>query len=441
MKFWQKAFLGILLVFIISINTCLFLISRYSYSLNLQRDTDRALGEYHFISNSVNENMSSLNIGDQSVPANTSIESFMRSYADYYSKQDVYLELWDKDNIIFSNIPSWAKSSNLIRSTDSKTRKAIVKTADKKIFLYITGKLDVQFENYSLIYVRDLTSLQIAHTQLTKYLIYVSAAVEVVLALVLIILLKKLTFPIRALQKSAGRIAEGNYDERINLPGKDEFHEFADTFNKMSSRIQEHVTELDKTAQDKQTLVDNLAHELRTPLTAIRGYAEYLQNANASEEHKITAAGYILSETKRMQNLAFKLLDLALTRNAPLDLKKIYPLELLKGTKATLEDKLKNKNIELELNSELNELTGDYVLLQSLLVNLVDNAIKASKKDSLIRLSAYFDHAPVITVQDFGCGMWRKNIFLSCVSHFTGWIKHVQEAPVELDLDFLSVSR
>lgn len=414
MKFWQKAFLGILLVFIISINICLFLISRYSYSLNLQRDTDRALGEYYFISNSVNENMNSLYIREQSIPANTSIESFMRSYADYYSKQNVYLELWDKDNIIFSNIPSSAKATNQIKSTDSKIHKAVIRTSDKKSFLYVTGKLDVQFENYSLIYVRDLTSLQIAHAQLIKYLIFVSAAVEVILALVLIILLKKLTFPIRALQKSAGRIAEGNYDERINLPGKDEFHELAETFNKMSSRIQEHVTELDRTAQDKQRLVDNLAHELRTPLTAISGYAEYLQNANASEEHKIIAAGYILSETKRMQSLAFKLLDLALTRNATLELKKISPLELLKGTKAALEEKLTEKNIELVLNSQLNELTGDYVLLQSLLVNLVDNAIKASKKDSLIRLSVYFDGFPVIKVQDFGCGMEEKHISLVC---------------------------
>jgi len=61
MKFWQKAFIGILVVFIISINICLFLIAQYSFSLNMKRDTDRALGEYHFITNSVGETVNSFN--------------------------------------------------------------------------------------------------------------------------------------------------------------------------------------------------------------------------------------------------------------------------------------------------------------------------------------------------------------------------------------------
>lgn len=46
MKFWQKAFIGFLIVFIIFINICLFLTSKYSFSLNMKRDTDRALGDY-----------------------------------------------------------------------------------------------------------------------------------------------------------------------------------------------------------------------------------------------------------------------------------------------------------------------------------------------------------------------------------------------------------
>ena len=43
MKFWQKSFLGVLAVFIVFMNICLYLISKYSFALNLDRDKDRRL--------------------------------------------------------------------------------------------------------------------------------------------------------------------------------------------------------------------------------------------------------------------------------------------------------------------------------------------------------------------------------------------------------------
>ena len=140
----------------------------------------------------------------------------------------------------------------------------------------------------------------------TRFLIIVSAATEVVLSLALVLLLRRLTKPIRDLEAATKEIASGVYDRRVTVRGKDEFHDLAEHFNKMAGNIEEHIAELDRTAQEKQNLVDNLAHELRTPLTAIRGYAEYLQNAHAREEDRIVASDYILSETRRMQNLAFK---------------------------------------------------------------------------------------------------------------------------------------
>jgi signal transduction histidine kinase len=216
------------------------------------------------------------------------------------------------------------------------------------------------------------------------------------------------------MQKATRKISSGVYDERINLPGKDEFHDLAENFNQMADSIQEKITELDKNVQDKQRLVDNLAHELRTPLTAILGYAEYLQNANASEQNRIKAASYIISETGRMKNLTFKLLDLALIRNSKLDIQQIIPLELLHQVKSALESKLKEKSIKLDIHSSLNELKGDIILLQSLLVNLVDNAVKASSKDSFIQLSAYFDTVPILEVKDFGCGMEEEQTVLVC---------------------------
>lgn len=414
MKFWQKAFIGILVVFILSINICLYLTSKYSFSLNLKRDTDRASGEYHFIIDGIYSTMNSIYYREQTAPSPSSLESLMRSYADYYKEQNVFFELRQSGKLIFTNIPSGAMPG--INAGEPEKDAYIIKVLPGNgiNYLYIVGKVGGQFEDYTFTYVRDLSELYTAHSRLTRYLITVSALVEIVLALVLLLLLRKLTYPITIMRKATYKIASGVYDERIHIPGRDEFHDLAENFNQMASSIQEKINELDKNAQDKQRLIDNLAHELRTPLTAIRGYAEYLQCANTTERNRIKAAGYIISETDRMKNLAFKLLDLALVRNGKPDFQEIIPSELLRQVKAVSEAKLKEKSIVLDIRSALDKLIGDSTLLQSLLENLLDNAVKASAEGSVIVLSAYFDTVPVLEVRDSGCGMEEEQTALVC---------------------------
>lgn len=414
MKFWQKAFIGILAVFILSINICLYLTSKYSFSLNLKRDTDRASGEYHFIVNGVYSTLNSIYYREHAAPAPSSAESLMRSYADYYKEQNVFLELRQSGKLIFTNIPSVAMSGiNAAEpAKDAYTIKVLQGSGVN--YMYIVGNIGGQFGEYTLTYVRDLSELYAAHSRLTRYLITVSALVEIALTLVLLLFLRKLTYPITIMRKATRKIAGGVYDGRISIPGRDEFHDLAENFNQMASSIQEKISELDKNAQDKQRLIDNLAHELRTPLTAIRGHAEYLQCANTTELNRIKAAGYIVSEIDRMKNLAFKLLDLALAKTGKPDFQEIIPSELLHQVKAAAEAKLKAKSILLDIRSELDKLIGDPVLLQSLLANLVDNAANASAEGSAIILSAYFDAVPALEVRDWGCGMEEAQTALVC---------------------------
>lgn len=415
MKFWQKSFLAILVLFVGSINICLYLTSKYSFSLNVQQETDRALGEYHFISNGIYETMSSLYYRQQAAPTASSIDSLMGSYADYYATQGVYLELIQSNKLLFSNIPASAKSGlNADKSTKSVYAMKILPSSGNH-YLDIVGVISGPNRDYTLTYVRNMSQLYDSHARLTRYLIIVSTVIETLLALALLLILRKLTHPIRLMQKATRKIAGGVYDERIRIPGRDEFHDLAENFNLMAKSIQEKIDELDRNVQEKQRLIDNLAHELRTPLTAIRGYAEYLQSAHANEQNRMKAAGYIMSETDRMKDLVYKILDLALVRNSKLDLQEIHPSELLSQVESLTASKLKEKNIELEVRCALDDrLVGDSILLQSLLVNLIDNAAKASANHSVITLSAYFDSAPILEVSDSGCGMEEEQISLVC---------------------------
>ncbi|SHI11366.1 Signal transduction histidine kinase [Sporobacter termitidis DSM 10068] len=414
MKYWQKTFLIMLTVFIVFINVCLFLTSKYSFALNLNRDTDRALSEYRLVVSSVYQTMYSMAGRDQSSLTPSSEASVMRSYADYYLSQGVTFELKRSDTVVFSNLPSGASAAADLSAPADGTYAVQTVPAAGGSFLCITGRLGGQFGDYSLTFLRELSELYTTHRQLTVYLIAVGAALESVLAVVLSLILRKLTQPIRTLRSAARGIAGGSYGERIPLRGRDEFSDLSAAFNQMAVSVQDKIDELDKNAQAKQRLIDNLAHELRTPLTAIRGYAEYLQGAYASEENRIVAAGYIISETDRVKNLALKLLEMALVRNGSPVFDTVAAPALLREIAGLSEPRLREKNLRLELECALDTLVGDGDLLQSLLLNLVDNAVKASPPGAAILLSAYFDGHPVLEVADSGCGMETSEIQLVC---------------------------
>lgn len=101
-----------------------------------------------------------------------------------------------------------------------------------------------------------------------------------ILLLLLYLLIRQLTKPLKQLSKTTKTIAEGKYTERVQLRSKDEFGELALNFNRMANAVEQHVIELSNMADEKQRMVDNLAHELRTPLTSMQGFAEFLTSAN-----------------------------------------------------------------------------------------------------------------------------------------------------------------
>lgn len=109
-------------------------------------------------------------------------------------------------------------------------------------------------------------------------------------------------------------MTSGDFNGRLPEKGRDEVAAMAHSFNQMAETIKTQIAELEEAAAQKQRLVDNFAHELRTPLTAIYGYAEYLQKAAVSEEDKVSSAGYIMSQCRRLSNLSQQLLELSAPR-------------------------------------------------------------------------------------------------------------------------------
>jgi len=406
MKFWQRAYLSILLLFILFFYSSIFLVSNFAYRTSLNSERERSFGEASFISASLGRDLSvSLqNDGDTS----SDVYSFFRRYADFYKSQDIYLELWKNDFFLIGNIPD---SPIKKYDTNSEEQKSIIVEYGSKKYLLVASSFLCDSDSYTLIYTHDLEGFTQEHNALSQFLMLSGAALAALLAVGLYFLLRRLSKPIENLDEATGCIADGDYSMRVPVHGKDEFAALARHFNSMADEIEGKIHELQTTAGQKQRFIDNLAHELRTPLTAIRGYAEYLKNANIDEDDKIASIDYIISEAVRIEEMTNKLLDLALLRNNVLETAEIDLPELFNAVSDKMRPKFSEKNITLETSCELSAITGDRVLLECLLNNLLDNAIKASDDGATVQLVALLENGEtIINIRDFGRGMTEEHL-------------------------------
>ena len=140
--------------------------------------------------------------------------------------------------------------------------------------------------------------------------------------------------------------------------------------------------------------VSRLAHEMRTPLTVMQGYAETLRDARLTEEQRHMAASYIAEESARLSGVSNRLLTL---HSAKEEATSFEPVDV-----EDLFDHIRQTYPAVIYEVRWPTVFGDRAMLSSLLNNLVDNAVKASRAGAPIELRA---EPNVLTVTDHGSGL------------------------------------
>ncbi|WP_088186699.1 HAMP domain-containing sensor histidine kinase [Desulfosporosinus sp. FKA] len=408
MKFWQKTFLLTLFLFLIIFDSSMFLLANSAFTNSLNNEKERSLGEQYFISNAIAKDLSAIKA--RGSDTDMALRSLFSAYTSYYKDQQVYLELLKNGKALYSNIPGYDGTKPEL-SVDAGFRNTVLRTVEHHKYFYVAGYLPNPCDEYVLVYAHDISKLTASQAQLTRFLTTVSIFISLLLTGALYLLLRRLTKPIAQLSLAAQRISDGELNERAMVIGRDEFSELAVNFNGMAEKVQGQIKALEVAAEQKQQFIDNLAHELRTPLTTIYGFAEYIQRASITDDDRITATQYILSESKRLQQIAFKLLDLALLRHSEIDLTEVRVDNLFEKSMNTIRQKADQKQIAIEVDVRISSVKGDAALLESLIINLLDNAVKACSLKGKIGLNAYADgNEKILEIKDNGCGMTKEQI-------------------------------
>jgi two-component system, OmpR family, sensor histidine kinase KdpD len=163
------------------------------------------------------------------------------------------------------------------------------------------------------------------------------------------------------------------------------------------------------------TLMDSVSHELKTPLAVIHGSATALKQEEILTDKNAVSnlVDEIIAGSDRMQNLVQNLLDMNRLEADKIQLKKepVIISELIMMVVNRLEARLKDKNLEINIEENIPPAYLDFVLMEQAIRNIVDNACVHTGNNTDIKISAgiYGDNLLEIRIEDNGSGLPQEN--------------------------------
>lgn len=262
--------------------------------------------------------------------------------------------------------------------------------------------------SYQIFITRDVTDVYQGIYTLRLQFIAICLGTFILSAVIIMLCTFRALQPLKTLQKSAAAIANGIYDQRIGIHGRDEIAELGKSFNKMADAVQQNIEKITATAEERKLLLGALTHELKTPMTAIIGYSEYLQKSRLTVAQREEAIDFIHLESQRLERLTQKMMRLiTLTDGESVQLSIVPVKQLFTMIERTVLVTAKERGVNVTMDFESVYYNMDVDLIASVIINLFDNACAAGAKNVHINATQ-----AGVTVSDDGCGIPSKALEL-----------------------------
>lgn len=168
------------------------------------------------------------------------------------------------------------------------------------------------------------------------------------------------------------------------------------------------VTESAKREQLRREFTSNVSHELKTPLTSISGFAEIMKSGGTSEETVMDFSKSIYDEAQRLISLVSDIIKISELDEGYVQFEKeqVDLYELSEEIAERLKPEAEKKKVRISVLGEKAEIFGVRKILDEMIYNLCDNAIKYNKENGLADIIITSAEGKVqLTVRDTGIGI------------------------------------
>jgi len=229
------------------------------------------------------------------------------------------------------------------------------------------------------------TSLAVLDRISDIYLL-VSALVVLAAMLIMSVLTRRVTAPLREMAKAANAFGHGQLSARVPVQNSspEEVQDLTIAFNNMAASLQ-------KSEYRRQEFVANISHELKTPMTAISGYVDGMLDGTIPPEKHPRYLQTVSQESKRLSRLVRSMLDISRLQEQgiPEEQKSRFDLcECAGQVLITFEQRILEKALDVQVDFP------DYPVytrasmdaITQVIYNLLDNAVKFCPRDGVLRL-------------------------------------------------------
>lgn len=236
--------------------------------------------------------------------------------------------------------------------------------------------------------------------------------ISLIISVALLLWTIVITRPISSLKKATENIGSGDYSYRITYNGTDEFAELSQYMNKMAAHIETDTAYIESISDNRRKFIANMTHELKTPLTSILGFSDLLRvKPDVSEDERRNYADIIFAEANRLKMLSSRLMELITINEVELHMTTVDVAKLLIREAEMYRPICEEAGVTLATDLEPAVIQADDTLLSTMIVNLIDNARKASDsgKEIVVRCKRSAHHV-LIQVIDSGIGIPQEQL-------------------------------
>lgn len=258
---------------------------------------------------------------------------------------------------------------------------------------------------------REVTDLFSTRQEQYKSFFYLMLALIALVGVLSLAVTSVMLRPLERLSAATKRMAGGDLEHRVRVDSDDELGRLSKDFNTMASQLEAQVQELKDAAQRQEDFIGSFAHEIKTPLTSIIGYADLLRSRPSSPEQVWESAGYIFNEGRRLESLSQKLMDLIVLEKQDFPLRYVSMDAYLQRIGNTLRPALEQRGIRLRVRSEDAAIPLEPDLMETVCLNLLDNARKAIDSGGIVVLEGFAEESGYcIRVTDSGKGIPSREL-------------------------------